>query len=357
MGFALLCALLRAVLRELTWGLWSVSREVDAWRLRARCIPDAPLREDALDSIARKRAHADGAALFSILPRQRHHGLLALLVAYQTIWDYLDGASERGAHLGERNGRLLHRALTDALDPPGAISQHYRHHLCSDDGGYLRALIRSSRERCSALPAYQLVRPLVLAESARCAIQSINHLPDALERERALRAWAMRQSHSGPRLSWFESSAVASASLAPHVLLALAAEEACEPRDVAAAHAAYLPWASLATAMLDSYADAAEDALQGDHSYISHYGDGQQAVRRLRQIIDRAVRAAAGLRDGHRHTVIVTCVVAMYLSKDSARLAGTRAATRSLTRSGGSLARLLLPILRAWRIAHGQRAA
>jgi tetraprenyl-beta-curcumene synthase len=374
-------ALLQAVLRELTCGLWAVSGEIDAWKLRARSIPDAPLREDALESIARKRAHADGAALFWILPRRRHSGLLALLVAYQTIWDFLDGASERGAQRGERNGRQLHRALVEALDSRGAICDHYCHHLCSDDGGYLRALIGCCREVCAQLPAYELVRPLVLRETARCAIQSLNHDPDPVGREHGLRAWAARErervqaggrgeegervqaggrGEEGERLqdlSWFELSAAASASLAPHVLLALAAEAVCEPRDVAAAYAAYLPWASLATAMLDSYADRSEDARAGDHSYIAHYPDSEEAIRRVGEIVDRAVRAVGDLRAGPRHTIVVACVVAMYLSKDSARSAATRPATRSLVRSGGSLARLLLPLLRAWRIAYGQRAA
>jgi tetraprenyl-beta-curcumene synthase len=349
-------ALLQALLRELLWGLRAVSGEVDAWRVRARTIPDAPLRADALDSIARKRAHADGAALFWILPRRRHSQLLALLVAYQTIWDYLDGVSERGAELGERNGRHLHRALVEALDPRGAICDHYRHHLCAEDGGYMRALIDCCRGVCGQLPAYELVRPLVLTEAARCAIQSLNHNPDPAGREHALRAWAAGEGEE-EGLSWFELSAAASASLAPHVLLALAAEEICKPGDVAAAHAAYLPWASLATAMLDSYADRMEDARRGDHSYIAHYEDDEEAVQRLGEIVDRALRAAGGLRMGHRHTILVACVVAMYLSKDSARIATARAATRSLAHSGGSLVRLLLPLLRAWRIAHGQRAA
>ncbi len=375
-----------AATRELLWGLRAVSGEVGAWRARARSIPDAPLREDALDSIAHKRAHADGAALFWILPRSRRPRLLGLLVAYQTVWDFLDGVSERGAELGEHNGRRLHRALVEALDPRGSICDHYGHHLHCDDGGYLRALICSCREVCAGLPGYELVRPLVLGEAARCAIQSLNHNPDPEGRDRALREWAAREREArsgrglpaederhrgrdGPQgeregepadageLSWFELSAAASASLVPHVLLALAAEEVCEPGDVAAAHAAYLPWASLATAMLDSYADRAQDAREGDHSYIAHYGDGEEAVRRLGEIVDCALRAAQGLREGHRHTVIVASVVAMYLSKDSARVAATRAATQSLVRSGGSLARLLLPVLRAWRIANGQRAA
>jgi tetraprenyl-beta-curcumene synthase len=371
-------ALLLAAARELCWGLWEVSGAMEAWRVRARCIPDAPTRTDALDAITRKRTHADGAALFSILPSRRHGALLTLLVAYQTVWDFLDGVSERGAVVGEHNGRRLHRALVEALDPPGQVCNHYRHHPHRDDGGYMRALIAACREACSQLPAYELVRPLVLAEAARCGIQSLNHELDPGARERALRTWAVREHNRADedgragehdradersrtereaKLSWFELTAAASASLIPHVLLALAAEPLCEPQDVAAACAAYLPWASLATTMLDSYTDLSEDAQAEAHSYISHYGDREEAISRLREIVDRAMRSAGDLRAGSRHAVIVGCIVAMYLSKDSTRAADTRATTQSLVDAGGSLVRVLLPLLRAWRIAYGQRAA
>jgi tetraprenyl-beta-curcumene synthase len=351
-------ALAEAARRELLWGLPAVSREVEAWRNRARAMPDASLREDALGAIVRKRAHADGAALFWTLPRRRHLRLLALLVAYQTAWDFLDNASERGACMGEHNGRQLHRALVEGLDPNGLLSDYYRHHLCRGDGGYLRTLAEACREVCAALPSYTHVRSRVLAEAQRCAIQSINHNPDPADRDVALKCWAEREAQSTQRdMSWFELTAAASASLVPHVLLALAAEPTCQPGDVVAAHAAYLPWASLATAMLDSYADRLEDDEAGEHSYIAHYEDGEEAVRRIGEIVARATSEAQGLRAGHRHAVIVASMVAMYLSKDSSRASSGRDGTADLVRCGGSLARLLLPVLRVWRIAYGQRGA
>ncbi len=374
-------ALAEAARRELLWGLPAVSREVDAWRNRARAIPDAALREDALEAIVRKRAHADGAALFWTLPRRRHLRLLALLVAYQTAWDFLDNASERGACMGEDNGRQLHRALVEGLDPGGLMSDYYRHHLCGGDGGYLRTLAEACRAACAALPSYAHVRTRVLAEAQRCSIQSINHNPDPADRDIALKRWAEGELQAAQEpeparagceiarkldaarrsaqrdMSWFELTAAASASLVPHVLLALAAEPACQPGDVVAAHAAYLPWASLATAMLDSYADRHEDDEAGEHSYIAHYGDGEEAVKRVGEIVARATSEAKGLRAGHRHAVIVASMVAMYLSKEDSRATTRDDGTADLVRCGGSLARLLLPVLRAWRIAYGQRGA
>ncbi len=354
-------ALAKAAGRELLWGLPAVSREIDMWRRRAQAIPDASLRADAVLAIARKRAHADGAALFWTLPRARHDGLLRMLVAYQTAWDFLDNVSERGACLGERNGRQLHRALVDALDPLARPADYYAHHLCGGDGEYLHALAGSCREICAALPSYECVRTRVLHEARRCAIQSLNHNPDPAERDGELRRWAQRELAAGAisagnEVSWFELTAAASASLVPHVLLSLAAEPACSPGDVKAAHVAYLPWASLATAMLDSYADRSEDDAAGEHSYIAHYSDHEEARRRVAEIVARATREAGCLRGGHRHAVILACMVAMYLSKDSVRGGAGQDGTSELVRSGGSLTRLLLPVLRAWRIAYGQRA-
>ncbi len=350
-------ALMAAAMRELLWGLRAVSGEVEQWRARARCVPDAPLRHEALDSIAHKRAHADGAALFWILPRRRHPRLLRLLVAYQTVWDYLDGVSERGASAGEANGRRLHGALVEALDPSAAPTDHYRHNPCGCDGGYLRALVDAAREVCAGLPSYARVQGPVLAEARRCAVQSLNHEPDPGLREQRLRAWAERESSDWPGASWFERSAAASASLVPHVLLALAAEPACSVEDMARAHAAYLPWVSLATAMLDSYADLDEDLAGGEHSYIAHYRERDVAVARLEEIVACATREVSELRRGHRHAVVVACAVTMYLSKDSVHTGLARGETARLVDAGGSLTKLLAPVLRVWRIVNAQRAA
>ena len=340
--------------RELLWGLPAVSREIRAWQARAETIPDLPLREDALDSLGRKRDHAEGAALFWILPRSRDPRLLRLLVAYQTIWDFLDNVSERDAD--RANSRQLHLALTEALDPDAPISDYYRHHPWKDDGGYLRALVEACRDSCVALPSYARVRSPVLEGVALCVVQSFNHDPDPQRRDAALSAWA-RQECSGERaIAWFEFAAAASA-FTPHALLALAAEPSCSEGEVAAVQAAYFPWASLTITMLDSYVDRLEDAVSGDHSYIAHYGDCDLAVERLCQIVGHATRAVGALRNGRRHAVIVACMVAMHLSREGAYAPDMREGTRALVKAGGSLSRLLLPLVRVWRAAYLRCAA
>ena len=53
--------------------------------------------------------------------------------------------------------------------------------------------------------------------------------------------------------------------------------------------------------------------------------------------------------------MIIACMVAMYLSKDSTRTPQMRASTRNLAAAGGSLSQLLLPVLRTWRVLYAQR--
>lgn len=348
-------ALVGGATRELSWGLHAVSRETRRWRSIAAAIPDAPIREDALHALDHKRGHADGAALFTILPCRRQPALLTLLVAYETIWDFLDNVSER--HPTHRNGLQLHRALTDALDPYGPLTDYYRYHPWSDDGGYLAALVTACRECCRSLPSFGRVGSLVRREAGRALVLGINHETDPARRDAALREWARREYPDERELSWFELGGAASASLVVHVLLTLAARPGLRDAEVVAVYDAHWPWIALATTMLDSYVDQADDEATGDHSYIAHYPDRETAIARLQYSISRALAGALALRDGHRHAVIVGCMIAMYLSKDSASDPERRTTTAALVGEGGSLVRLLVPILRAWRLFYGQRSA
>ncbi len=109
--------------------------------------------------------------------------------------------------------------------------------------------------------------------------------------------------------------------------------------------------------MLDSYVDMAEDAANADHSYIAQYQSLEIATHRLYHLIRRATHVARDLPNGAKHTVITAGMVALYLSKDSARTRATHTTACTLLDAGGLLARLLLPVLRAWRTVYGQRAA
>lgn len=336
------------------WGLRTVSREIQGWRRRALAIPDGPIREDALDALARKRTHVDGAALFWTLPDRRDPRLLRLLVAYEIILEFLDNVHEREAD--RTNGRQLHLALVEALDPNAPISDYYRHHPWKNDDGYLRSLVEACREGCAAMPSYVYARELLLLGARRCGdVQSLNHERDPVRRRAALQAWAKREFPDAHGSSWWELTAAASSSVVVHALLALASCPA--GNDATAVEVAYVPWICAASTMLDSYVDQAKDVAGGDHSYVAHYASAELAGRRMCELVRRSIYEARSLDNGHRHAVIVACMVAMYMSNDSARTPAMRATTESLIRAGGSLTKLLVPILRCWRIAYALRSA
>jgi tetraprenyl-beta-curcumene synthase len=343
--------------RELVWGLPAVACELRAWRTRATAIPDAQIRGDALTALDRKRGNTNGAALFWTVPRTRSRCLLRLLVAYQAMWDCLDCISERGAIAGQANGRQLHLALVDALDPGRPISDHYRHHPWRDDGGYLAFLVQVCRERFSLLPSSYRVGPLLAREATRANVQAINHDLDAARRETSLRAWAAKEFPAGHEATWYELAGAAGAGLSIYALLVQAVEPECTGKDVTCAYDAYFPWASAVATMLDSYVDQVEDAANGDHVYVAHYPTPALAVTGMGRLVRRSLKEASRLRYGERHVLILASMVAMYLSKESAGCPTMCDATKRLANSGGSLTRLLLPVLRLWRVAYAQRSA
>ena len=288
-------------------------------------------------------------------PRSATTNLLRLLVAYEIIWDFLDGVNERGAAAGQANGRQLHLALVDALDLTRPIADYYRYHLCNDDGGYLRMLVEACREHCRRLPSYWAIRPLLVREAIRAQVLAINHDLDPALRDTDLRRWAAETFPATPDATWFELTGAASASLTVHALLALGAEPACDEGHLSPDVCGLFPMD------LNDHHDARQlrRPSRGHGQRRSQLCISlpypQLAAARIRELVGRSLREARALHDGERHAVIVACMVAMYLSKDSAHTKAMRETTGSFVRSGGSFTRMLLPILRLWRIFYGQQ--
>jgi tetraprenyl-beta-curcumene synthase len=351
------CAFLWVAARELTWVIPNVARELEMWRRRARAIPEPRLRRLALETLRQERLNPEGAALFTVLPTQRCRPLLRLLVAFQVALDYLDTISEGLTAASLAHGFQLHRALVEALDPLGPVSDYYAHCPWLDDGGYLASLVMACRRSCAELPGYACIRPRVLRASRRLAVQVINHDALPAHRDAALAAWADREYAACTEASWFELTAAASSTLGLFALLALAADQDVDPSDVVEVEAAYDLWISAACTFLDSFVDQADDALTGNHSYISHYPSPEAAAERLQEIVFESARRARALRRGTRHALIATGMVSMYLSKDSARDPALRDDARAILAAAGSLPRIQLPIMRIMRRLHGLRSA
>ena len=112
-----------------------------------------------------------------------------LVVALQTISDYLDNLCDRAGVADETAFRQLHLAMTDALDPGRPVSDYYATYPFRDDGGYLKSLVTVCRQEVKKLPAYPLVKTELLRQAALYSeLQTYKHL-DPKVREEKMLSW------------------------------------------------------------------------------------------------------------------------------------------------------------------------
>jgi tetraprenyl-beta-curcumene synthase len=337
--------------RELVWGLCEVKAETSLWRARAGAIPDPTTRDHALEAMDEGRVLIDGAALFWILPPRRRLDLLRLLVALQTLLNFLDLVLEREARGPDRrpgSWMWLAREALDLTRPPPDREIKAR---LGDDGGYLSALVMACRGGCAALPNYQHARGLLVREATRSRAFEIEHDRDAPRRSATMQAHVAQHFRGVTGITWWELVGGASALLGAMVVLALAADEATTPDDLLHAADAYV-WVASAAALLDSYVDRPDDVSSGAHNWFDYYPSDGHATRRVAELLQGAVSRISALRNGERHVVIVASMAALWLSSDTARRTDLRHITATMARSGGGMTRLLIPILRAWRVAY-----
>ena len=323
--------------RQVGWGLGGVSRELAGWRARAARIPDPTLRADALGSL-QKRYYVDGAALFWILPARRDRELLALLVAYQTIANYLDYASERGAARARGTGRQPDAgAGRRGRRRRTPLRTTTRDHPWQDDGGYLAALVARCRRACAALPRYPEARPLLLAQARLGRALELCHDPDgrAARRRAAALADECRRSpasrgssgRAARRRCWASSCCWRWPPI--------------RRRRRERLRAAMAPTSRGSGPQPDARQLHRPGRRRADPELERHRllpGPGT-AERRVATLIARALGEIATLHRGERHTLIVSAMLAMYLTSDDATAPGRAEGTRALRRAGGPLTR------------------
>lgn len=349
-----LAALASGVGRELGWGLRTVSREVAAWQRRAAQIRAPELRALALHSLADKRSLTEGAARFWEVPRRRSTPLVKVLVAFQILANFLDTVSERGQRdLAARTlaPSSIMLAFIDAVDVDQPTRDYYRDYPEWDDDGYLLALVQVCRSCCVGLPSYRQARGRLARHARLAGVLDLHHDPDPVRRDRALRRFATTWFANDTTVSWFEHAAAASSALNVIVLLTLASEPRTTERELDAAITTYTNVGVLSV-VLDSFADQLDDAVSGHLSFIGYYPNAPAAVNRIQYLIERSLRDAAGLRNGSRHVLLVSMMIAMFLSRDSARSDTLLADTTTLIAAGGSMTRYLVPVLRFWRVSY-----
>jgi tetraprenyl-beta-curcumene synthase len=340
-----------------------VRGELARWRARAGKIEDPGLRAFALGTIEQEGFAAEVAAtLATLTPRRNRPSAIRGIVALELMYDYLDALTEQPAPDPLANGRLLFKALTDALDPRAQLGEdYYRLHPARGDGGYLRELATTIKEALARLPAARALAPAMLAAAARCADAEVLTHAGALTHavvssgSSAAESWA-RENANGSGLGWREYLAGAASSvLTVHALVALAGDQRTTVAHAAAIDEVYLGLGALST-LLDSVVDYERDAADGTLAYINHYDD--RAVLGQR-VVDVAQQAAQRTRDapaGAHHLMTLAGVAAYYTSAASAT---SELAWPVTSRIQAELAPLITPtlaVMRTWRLAKRVRA-
>ena len=318
------------------WVVPRVDRELARWRAALERCPDEELRRQGLASIRHKRFHAIGGAVYGLDPHPSS-GLVALIVAYQTISDYLDNLCDRaGVYNGAAFARL-HQSMLDALTPvlparttaavvrPGA-DDYYGLYPRTADGGYLRSLVDECRRQVARLPGYHAA---VEAEVLRLArlytdlqvrkhVRTENRVPVLVEWWRREGGATGEEGEGGglSDLAWWEFAAASGSTLAIFALFNLAAHggPGPSPEAVERLSRAYFPWVCGVHILLDYLIDQEEDAREGDLNLVSFYRDARERRERLGYFVDRALESTSRLARPAFHQGVVKGLLAMYLS-------------------------------------------
>jgi tetraprenyl-beta-curcumene synthase len=322
-----------------------VRRELEGWRRAAAVIPDPFLREQALAALTDKAANAEATGVLACLaPRRGRATLIRASTALQVAVDYLDSLGEQPGPDPLRDGLQLHGALAAALEPGAQTGDWYAHHPQWEDGGYLEQLILTCRRAAAALPSVEVVLPLARQAIVRCG-EGQSHTHAAAEGDgEALRRWASALAvPSG--FEWWEAAAGASSSVAAHALLALAATPGATALQAELVDAAYFPSIGALTVLLDDLVDREVDRASGQHNYLDHYRDDEEAAKRIEAIAGSARRLIEPLPRSPLHGAILSGVLAFYLSSPGAAAPSTRPLRDRLLSSSGLVVRSLARIL------------
>jgi tetraprenyl-beta-curcumene synthase len=312
-----------------------VKRFLAVWEEEAEKCQNSELRRQALLSLKNKDFHCQGGAVFALPFPDWRQELITLIVAYQTICDYLDNLCDRAGCTDGRAFRQLHLALPDALTPGQDHADYYKYYLYKNDGGYLNKLVDECRRCLNRLPSWRMVQKdsLRLAE-LYSNLQVYKHL--VLEaREDTLKEWAATENQGFPYLYWQEFAAACGSTLAIFALMGLAALEDLEAERVKDTLEAYFPWICSLHILLDYFIDRQEDMEGGDLNFTSYYPTQSEMIERLKLLVRQSHHCAGSLSDHAFAKTVVEGLLAMYLSDSKIKEQALEKTARELLAESG----------------------
>jgi len=291
-----------------------VEAELAKLKSKANLIPDAELRQQALNSIRDKKFHCQGGGIYGAVNLQYHTILTSLIVALQTISDYLDNLCDRSTSLDEQDFRMLHQSMLDAVTPNAPLQDYYAYRNEKDDAGYLQGLVLQCQEQISHLPSYDKVQPYVIElVSLYCDLQVYKHIAKELREPKLLQWWESHRS-SYPQLHWNEFAAATGSTLGMFMLFlnatdpTLTAEEGQQFKNI------YFPHVCALHILLDYLIDQEEDKVGGDLNFCSYYNNEAELVERIALIVTRARQDVQQLPESGFHSLVIEGLLALYLS-------------------------------------------
>lgn len=326
-----------------------VDAELVQWRNYAAANACPELAEQALASIRDKKFHCQGGSIYSLYPGVNAGRFVRLVVALQTISDYLDNLCDRAGVADEAAFRQLHLAMTDALDPDTCLHDYYAYYPLKNDGGYLAALVQACREEVGRLPAYRRVKPAVLdLAKLYSELQTYKHLDIAI-REEKLIAWANGRLAAYPELTIWEFAAATGSTLGMFMLCAAAADASLKDTAAEQTLHAYFPWICGLHILLDYFIDRAEDNRHGDLNFTTYYAGEQETITRLTYFSRQAVASARRLPQPGFAETVVHGLLAMYLSDPKAAAPPEKPVTAAILDAGGNYTRFMYALCRLLR--------
>ena len=325
-----------------------VRKKLAMWRNAADRIPDSELRIQALASINSKQFHCEGGAVYATADIESRHVLISLIVAFQTISDYLDNLCDRSTSLDGDDFRALHQSMLDAVTPSAEMADYYKLHPEREDNGYLVSLVEECRACVSKLPSYVQVQPYVRRlVGLYCDLQVHKHI-HAQQREEALLAWWDIHKVEYPDLHWNEFAAATGSTLGMFMLFLSAASPDLTQQDADAISRSYFPYICGLHILLDYLIDQQEDRDGGDLNFCRYYESPEKAAKRIGYIADEAKRSAKLLQGSGFHNMIVEGLLALYLSDPKAGLQEGVKVTRSILMRKSPLSRVFFWFNSMW---------
>jgi tetraprenyl-beta-curcumene synthase len=322
--------------------------QLEAWRTLAARIPDEELSTQALASINSKQFHCEGGSVYATADLANRHVLIPLIVAFQTISDYLDNLCDRSTSMDGQDFRQLHQSMLDAVDPSAVPASYYEYHPENNDNGYLTLLVRTCQTCICLLPSYNKVQEhITLLVGLYCDLQVYKHIDPTL-REQALDDWWSKHKDKFPSLQWNEFSAATGSTLGVFALFLASAQKELLVEEAIELYESYFPYIGGVHILLDYLIDQQEDVEGGDLNFCSYYYSSKEAAERIGFIAEEAKRRSRTLRNSRFHGMIVEGLQAMYLSDPKVNGQHNVRIARKIIMKDSPISRLFFWVFSMW---------